>query len=248
MSTTDAFRALHGRGTFVMPNPWDRGSARALEAMGFRALATTSSGHGRSIGKADQEVTRDELVAHVGEVTAVVGVPLNVDSERLFPDDPGGIAETVRLLAAAGAAGCSIEDYDPATREIDALDVAAGRVREAAEACARAGLVLTARAENHLYGHGDLDDTISRLAAYREAGAEVLYAPGLTALDDIARVVAEVGGPVNVLAVPGTPPLADLAAVGVRRISTGGALQAAAHRAMAERAQLLRDAEADLGG
>lgn len=246
MTPPDAFRALHAVGTFVMPNPWDRGSARALEEMGFVALATTSSGHGRSIGKADQEVTRDELVAHVGEMTAVIGVPLNVDSERLFPDDQGGIAETVRLLADAGAAGCSIEDFDPSTREIEPVDVAATKVREAADACGRVGLVLTARAENHLYGLGDLDDTIDRLVAYRAAGAEVLYAPGLTAPDDIARVVAEVGGPVNVLAVPGAPPVSELAALGVRRISTGGALQATAYRAMRERAQLLRDEELGL--
>src|SRR5690606_20127756 len=136
-------------------------------------------------GKADQEVTRHELVAHVGEMTAVIGVPLNVDSERLFPDDAGGIAETVRLLADAGAAGCTIEYFDPSARTIEPVDLAASRVREAADACGRAGLVLTARAENHLYGLGDLDDTITRLVAYRAAGAEVLYAPGLTRQEDI---------------------------------------------------------------
>src|SRR4051794_12525992 len=118
MTLTDTFRALHTEGLFVMPNPWDRGSARILQEVGFRALATTSAGFARSIGKNDQQVTRDELVAHVAELTSVLDIPLNVDSERLFPDDAGGITETVRLLAEAGAAGCSIEDFRPSTRSI----------------------------------------------------------------------------------------------------------------------------------
>lgn len=243
MSTTDRFRALHADGTFVMPNPWDRGSARMLESLGFRALATTSAGLGRSIGKADQEVTREELVTHVAELASVVSVPLNVDSERLFPDDPGGIAESVRLLADAGAAGCSIEDYDPTAGAIVPADTAASAVAEAARACARTGLVLTARAENHLYGIDDLDDTIERLVAYRAAGAEVLYAPGLRRADDIARVRAAVDAPLNVLLVPDGPDIAVLAELGVRRASTGGALQIVAATAARTLAQELRDAE-----
>ena len=162
------FRALHRRdGIFVMPNPWDVGSAKLLASMGFEALATTSAGLAWSLGKLDMQVTRDELVAHVAAVAAATPLPLNVDSERCFPDEPGGVAETVRLLADAGAAGCSIEDFDPATGEIESLDVAAERVAIAAGA---APLVLTARAENHLHGVDDLDDTIARLVAYRDAG------------------------------------------------------------------------------
>ena len=175
-----------------MPNPWDIGSAKLLASMGFEALATTSAGLAWSLGKLDMQVTRDELVAHVGRIADATPLPLNVDSERCFPDEPGGVAETVRLLADAGAAGCSIEDFDPATGEIEPLEVAAGRVAIAAGA---APLVLTARAENHLHGIDDLDDTIARLVAYRDAGADVVYAPGLADLDAIKRVVDEVGVP-----------------------------------------------------
>lgn len=239
MTLADKFRSLHQSGTFVMPNPWDRGSARILEEMGFLALATTSAGFGRALGKDDQQVTRDELVAHVADLTAFIGVPLNVDSERLFPDDEGGIDESVRLLADAGAAGCSIEDYDPTTGTIVDFDQAVAAVRTAAAACGRHGLVLTARAENLLYGVSDLDDTIARLCAYRDAGAEVVYAPGLVAEDDIARVVDQTATAVNVLGRPGTPPVARLAELGVRRISTGGALFNAAYQALRDKAALL---------
>lgn len=241
MSTTDTFRALHREGCFVMPNPWDRGSARILQELGFAALATTSAGFGRALGRDDQQVTRDELVAHVADLTAFVRVPLNVDGERLFPDEPGGIEETVRLLADAGAAGCSIEDYDPATGSIDPIERATEAVRVAAAACQRHGLVLTARAENLLYGVGDLDDTVARLCAYRDAGAEVVYAPGLVGEADIARVVAETGVPVNVLKMPGTPPVARLAELGVRRVSTGSSLFNAAYRTLREEAAALLD-------
>lgn len=205
MTLADTFRALHDDGTFVMPNPWDRGSARILQNMGFPALATTSAGLGRAIGKDDQEVTRAELVAHVAELTSILTVPLSVDSERLFADDDGGIEETVRLSAEAGTSGCSIEDYRPSSATIDDLDAASQRVAQAADACGRHRLMLTARAENLLYGVGDLDDTIDRLVAYRRAGADVVYALGLTAAEDIARVLAEVDSPLNVLALPGPP-------------------------------------------
>lgn len=241
MNHCDTFRAMHAGGTFVTPNPWDRGSARMLQEIGFAALASTSAGFGRAIGKDDQQVTRPELVAHIAELTSVLSIPLNVDAERLFPDDEGGIDETVRLLAEAGAAGCSLEDFDPATRAIDPVETATDAVARAAEACRRHGLVLTARAENLLYGLGDLDDTIGRLVAYRDAGAEVLYAPGLVDEDDIARVVREVGAPVNILALPAAPPVVQLAALGVRRVSTGGALFNTAYRAMRDRAQSLLD-------
>ncbi|WP_250007417.1 isocitrate lyase/phosphoenolpyruvate mutase family protein [Actinoplanes sp. M2I2] len=238
----DRFRALHDSGTFLLPNPWDAGSARLLESLGFEALATTSSGLAASLGQADQQVSRDELVAHVAALTAAVRIPLNVDAERCFADTPEGIAETVDQLAEAGAAGISIEDYDPATGRIETLEAGIERVAAAAEACARHGVVLTARAENHLYGYDDLDDTIERLRAYRAAGADVVYAPGLRTPDDIGRLVASVTCPVNVLAVAGAPPVAELAQLGVRRVSTGGSLAWAAYGALRDAARELRDA------
>jgi 2-methylisocitrate lyase-like PEP mutase family enzyme len=238
------FRELHAREElFVMPNPWDVGSALLLESAGFEALATTSAGFAWSLGKLDQQVTRAELVAHVERLAEAITVPLNVDSEHCFPDEPGGVAETVRQLADAGAAGCSIEDYDPTTGRIDDVALAVARVGEAAEAAhsLSAPLILTARAENHLYGVGDLDDTIARLGAYRDAGADVVYAPGLTDLDEIATVVASVGVPVNVLALPSAPPIPELARVGVRRVSTGGLLTSVAYGALVSGARELRD-------
>jgi len=236
----EQFRDLHREGSFVLPNPWDRGSARLLEALGFPALATTSSGHAWSLGRPDQSVTRDELLVHTEALADAVEVPLTVDAERCFADDAAGVARTVELLAAAGAAGCSIEDYDPATRSIDPLAVAVERVAAAASAAATHGLVLTARAENHIYGHDDLDDTIERLRAYRDAGAEVVYAPGLVDLDQIGAVVAQAGAPVNVLLRPAGPSVAELAAAGVRRVSTGGALARAAFAALVESARGLQ--------
>jgi 2-methylisocitrate lyase-like PEP mutase family enzyme len=237
-------RALHEREQlFVMPNPWDVGSARLLESCGFEALATTSAGFAWSLGKLDQRVTRDELVAHVASLGEATALPLNVDSERCYPDDPGGVAETVRLLAEAGAAGCSIEDYDPAGG-IEDIAVAAERVRIAADAAQSLPdpVVLTARAENHIRDADDLDDTIARLLAYRAAGADVVYAPGLAELDQITAVVDAVGVPLNVLALPAGPTVAELASVGVRRVSTGGALARAAYSALFAGAQeLLRE-------
>ncbi|GAA2669564.1 isocitrate lyase/PEP mutase family protein [Actinoplanes palleronii] len=235
----ERFRELHESGTFVMPNPWDAGSARLLASLGFAALATTSSGFAATLGKLDQQVTRDELVAHVAALTAAVEIPLNVDAERCFAATAAGIAETVDLLAAAGAAGISIEDYDPAADRVETLEAGAERVAAAARACARHGIVLTARAENHLYGRDDLDDTVARLLAYRAAGADVVYAPGLRTPAEITRVVSEVSAPVNVLAVPGAPAVPELAALGVRRVSTGGALAWAAYGALRDAAQEL---------
>jgi len=229
------FRELHARDElFVMPNPWDVGSARLLAGEGFEALATTSQGFAWALGKQDQTVTRDELVAHVAELAAATPLPLNVDSERCYPDDPGGIAETVALLAAAGASGFSIEDYDPVAGGMDPVDVAVGRVAEAV-AAARAEaepLVVTARAENHIRGVDELDDTVARLIAYRDAGADVVYAPGLVDLDRIATVVNAVGIPVNVLALPSGPSIGELRRVGVRRVSTGSLLASAAYGAL----------------
>jgi 2-methylisocitrate lyase-like PEP mutase family enzyme len=236
------FRELHaGDRLFLMPNPWDVGSARLLEALGFPALATTSAGFAWSIGRPDQQVTRDELVAHVEAVAAAVSVPLNVDSERLYPDEQGGVAETVRLLAEAGASGCSIEDFDPVTGGIDSIEAAAARVAEAADAAHEVGMVLTGRCEHHIRGVDDLDGTIERLVAYRDARADCLYAPGLTELDDIRRVVDEVEVPVNVLALATAPPIDRLEAIGVRRISTGSLLAGAAYGALVAGARELLD-------
>jgi 2-methylisocitrate lyase-like PEP mutase family enzyme len=224
------FRALHERDQlFVMPNPWDRGSAKLLASLGFEALATTSAGLAWSLGKLDQQVTRDELVAHVAVVSAATPLPLNVDSERCYPDEPGGISQTVSMLADAGAAGFSIEDYDPGTERIDDVSLAAARVVEAVEA-ARAvtePLVVTARCENHIRGVDDFDDTCARLVAYRDLG-------------QIAALVEAVGVPVNVLALRGVPTVDELESVGVRRVSTGGGLAARAYGALIDAAQELR--------
>lgn len=255
-STRDTFRTLHEDGIFVMPNPWDRGSAKVLIEAGFAALATTSAGRGRSVGKDDQQLTRDELVTHVADLTEFIShsfddaIPLNVDSERLYPHDHGGIAESVRLLAAAGAAGCSIEDYDPASASIDPIEQATSAVAEAAAACAEHGMVLTARAENHLYGDTTrdpqtaahlLDDTIARLRSYTAAGAEVLYAPGLRTAADIGALVEAVDGPVNVLALPGGPSVPELEALGVRRVSIGSSMYNATVRTLRAAARELID-------
>jgi 2-methylisocitrate lyase-like PEP mutase family enzyme len=235
------FRALHDRAQlFVMPNPWDVGSARLLESAGFEALATTSAGFAWSSGRLDQTVSRDELVTHVATLAAATDLPLNVDSERCYPDDPGGVTRTVGLLSEAGAAGFSIEDFDPGRGGMDELGLATERVAEAAEA-SQQRMLLTARAENHIRGVDDLDDTIARLIAYRDAGADVVYAPGLTDLEQIARVVEAVGIPLNVLALPAGPSVGELAAAGVRRISTGSLLAGAAYAALLDGARELQE-------
>lgn len=226
-----------------MPNPWDVGSARLLAGAGFEALATTSAGFAWSIGKEDQQVTRDELVDHVRALAAATDLPLNVDGERCYADDLAGVAETVGLLHDAGAAGCSIEDYDPATDTIDAIDVAAERVAAAAAAAHVDGdpMVLTARCENLLYGVDDLDDTIARLRAYRDAGADCVYAPGLSTAGQIRSVVDAVGVPVNVLAWPAGPSVPEIGAAGGRRVSTGSALASTAYGALMVGARELLD-------
>jgi 2-methylisocitrate lyase-like PEP mutase family enzyme len=208
-----------------MPNPWDVGSARVLVTLGFAALATTSSGFAATLGRLDGDVTRDEAIAHSAEIAAATALPVNGDLENGFADDPEGVAQTVRLAIDAGLAGCSVEDFTG--REDDPiypLELAAERVAAAAEA-AHAGpgrLVLTARSENFLHGRKDLADTIARLQAFQEAGADVLYAPGVRKGDDIRSIVESVDRPVNVLAVPGAPPVSELAEIGVRRVSVGG--------------------------
>ncbi|MFP5489081.1 MAG: isocitrate lyase/phosphoenolpyruvate mutase family protein [Acidimicrobiia bacterium] len=239
------FFELHGgEDVFVMPNPWDVGSAKLLAGAGFAALATTSAGFAWSIGKDDQQVTRDELVAHVRVMADATDLPLNVDSERCYPEAPGGVAETIALLHEAGAAGCSIEDYDPSTGTIDPIDVAAERVAVAATAAHVGGdpMLLTARCENLLYGIDDLDDTIARLVAYRDAGADCVYVPGLATVEQIRAVVDAVGVPVNVLTWPDGPTVGEIGEAGARRVSTGSALASTAYGALMLGAHELRSA------
>jgi len=224
----------HADRPLLIPNPWDVGSARILESLGFEALATTSAGFANTLGRRDGQVTRDEAIAHSTAVSAATVLPVSADLENCFADDPAGVAETVELAIGAGLAGCSVEDYSGA--ELYPAGLARDRVAAAAEA-AHAGdvhLVLTARAENHIRGNPDLGDTIARLQSYQEAGADVLYAPGLADLDDIRRVVESVDRPVNVLALPGAPPVAELASVGVKRISVGSAFMYVAFGALVD--------------
>ena len=239
------FLDLHaGERPLLLPNPWDAGSAVLLAALGFEALATTSSGFAATLGRLDGSVTRDETLAHAAAIVGATPLPVSADLENGFADAPAAVGETVALAVEAGLAGCSIEDHTGvAAGPIYCLEHAVARVAAAAEA-AHAGpvhLVLTARCENHLHGVDDLDDTIARLRAYGEAGADVVYAPGLVRIEDIRRVVDEVGRPVNVLAVPGAPPVAELAAAGVARVSVGGAFAFTAIGAVAEAARELRE-------
>ena len=235
------FRTLHESGTFVLPNPFDVGSARLLQHLGFEALATTSSGLAATMGHLDRTVTLGELLSHVAVMAAAVTIPINVDAERCYSETPSGVAETIERLAAAGASGISIEDWNPSTEQIDPLAIATERVAVAAQTCRRYGIVLTARAENHIHGINDLDDTIARLRAYRDAGAEAVYAPAAHTPAEVERIVRECAVPVNVLALPGSPPVSELAALGVRRVSTGGALAWAAYGGLVAAATELRD-------
>jgi len=226
----------------VLPNPWDAGSARVLAALGFKALATTSSGFAFTLGRLDGAVTLDEVVAHTTALDRATELPVSVDLENGFGPDPESAALAIARVAEAGAVGGSIEDYDPASGVYE-LGQAAERI-EAAVAAAR-GLgfpfMLTARAENHIRGNPDLEDTVVRLQAFEEAGADVLYAPGLRTADEIRAVCSAVSKPVNVLAVPELP-LAEIVAAGAQRVSVGGALTWVALSAMAEAAEAIRDA------
>lgn len=228
----------------LLPNPWDAGSARLLQSLGFDALATTSSGFAATLGRLDGAVTRDEAIAHCAAIVGATDLPVSADLENGYGDDPEDVRQTVRLALDAGLAGCSIEDFTGREDEpIYDLGAATDRIAAAAEV-AHAGpvhLVLTARAENHLHGRPDLPDTIARLQAYQEAGADVLFAPGLTTLEDIAAVIAAVKLPVNVLALPGMPSVAELAAAGVARISVGPGFAYAALGSVVEAARELRE-------
>ncbi len=233
------FARLHRDGILVMPNAWDVGSARILESLGFEAVATTSSGFAATLGRMDQRVTLAELLAHAAALADAVSIPVSVDAEHGYADTTEGVAEAVDLLGETGVAGVSIEDYDPGSG-LFPIDVAVERVAAAVEGAARHSIVLTARAENHLYGVTDLDDTIVRLRAFRAAGADVVYAPGLVDVDDISRLVGAMDAPVNVLLLRHGPAVPDLAAIGVRRVSTGGSLAFAAYGALAAAARELR--------
>jgi 2-methylisocitrate lyase-like PEP mutase family enzyme len=235
------FAELHARNQcFVIPNPWDVGSGRLLEKMGFEALATSSAGYAFSIGKPDMGITREMKMRHLRELCAVTTVPVSADLQNGFGDRPEDAAETIRQAAAAGVAGGSIEDSGMGNGQIYDIELAAERMRAAAEAAAALPFkfTLTGRAENFLYGRTDLDDTIRRLQAYQEAGADVLFAPGLRNLDEIRSVLAAIDRPLNVIlgAKMGLT-VAQLQELGVRRISIGGALARAAYGAMERAAQ-----------
>lgn len=235
-----AFRALHQTGCFVLPNPWDAGSAVRLARMGFKALASTSAGAAWSMGREDGELSRDEVLAHLRMLCAATDLPVNADFEAGFADGPEGVAENVALAVATGVAGLSIEDrtgselYEPA--------LAAERIRAAREAIDRTGedVLLVARSEGFLIGQTDLNATIKRLVAYAEAGADCLYAPGIREIGAIREVVAAVAPkPVNVLLIGPEMRVSELAAAGVRRVSVGGGLAAAAWKGFDQAAKML---------
>ena len=218
----EAFRALHAGEPFVIPNPWDAGSARVMQALGCKALATTSSGFAFTLGRRDGEVTPDEAMAHTASVTAATDVPVSVDLENGYGPEPEQAALAITRVAAAGAVGGSIEDFDRDGGRLYEVSHAADRIAAAAEA-ARAldvPFMLTGRAENHIRGNPDLDDTIARLQAYEAAGADVLYAPGLATVDEIRAVCSAVSRPVNVLGLPGFT-VAEIFEAGAQRVSVG---------------------------
>ena len=230
-----AFRDLHERdGAFIIPNPWDVGSARLLEQSGFEALATTSAGHAYSLGRLDYRVSREEMMLHVSQLAAATEIPLSADLEDGYGEAPETVAETVRMAAASGLAGCSIEDRTTRDDEpIHELEFAVERVRAAVEVVR--GLpfpfMLTARADNYLHGRANLADTITRLQRFQEAGANVLYAPGLRDIDELRILVSSVDRPVNVLAgMMGTEfEMETLTRIGAKRVSIGGSLARVAY-------------------
>jgi 2-methylisocitrate lyase-like PEP mutase family enzyme len=241
------FAGLHDGPCFLIPNPWDGGTARVLEALGFEALATTSSAFAFTLGREDGGVTLDELVGHVAALVAASDLPISVDLENGFGAAPEHAARAIEAVAAVGAVGGSIEDWEEEAGLYE-IGAAAERVAAAAEAARELPFpfLLTARAENHIRGNPDLDDTIARLQAYEAAGADVLYAPGLAMPAEIEAVVGAVGKPVNVLARPDLS-VAAIAAAGARRISVGGSLAWATVEAMGKVATRMRD-DGDLSG
>jgi 2-methylisocitrate lyase-like PEP mutase family enzyme len=242
------FRALHAGEPFVIPNPWDAGSARVLATLGFRALATTSSGLAFTLGRLDGTVLLDEVVEHVRALTAATDLPLSVDLENGYGAEPADAARAVLAVAEAGAVGGSIEDWDRDDGRLYDLGHAAARVAAAVDAARSLSFpfVLTARAENHVHGVDDLDDTIRRLQAYEAAGADVLFAPGLRTPDEVRRVRAAVAKPLNVLAFPGMS-LEQLFEAGAQRVSVGGGLAWASASALADAARAILE-RGDLSG
>ena len=241
-----AFRALHERDkAFIIPNPWDVGTARLLAHLGFEALATTSAGYAFSVGRLDNTVDRDEMMAHVSAIASATDLPVSADLENGYGDDPAAVAQSIKLAADAGLVGGSIEDSFGADGAVYELGRAAERIRAAVEVVRNLPFrfTLTARAENYLVGRNDLKDTIARLQAYQEAGADVLYAPGLKTKDDIAAVVGSVDRPVNVImGLQGVQmTLVELSALGVKRVSVGSALSRAALGAFLRAAYEMRD-------
>jgi 2-methylisocitrate lyase-like PEP mutase family enzyme len=237
----EAFRALHEGEPFVIPNPWDAGSARVLEALGFKALASTSSGFAFTLGRLDGAATLDEVAEHARALDDATGLPVSIDLENGYGPRPEDAAQAVSKAAAAGAVGGSIEDYDPSGRLYEPAN-ALERVTAAVEEARRQDFpfTLTARAENHLRGNPDLADTISRLRAFEEAGADVLYAPGLRTVEEVRAVCEAVAKPVNVLAVPSLT-MAQLVDAGARRVSVGGSLTWVALSGMVAAAEAIRD-------
>jgi 2-methylisocitrate lyase-like PEP mutase family enzyme len=241
------FQQLHERGCFALPNPWDIGSAKYLERLGFKAIATTSAGFAFSRGLADGAVGRDLMLAHVREMVEATDLPVNADFENGYADDPDGVAENVRRCMETGVAGLSIEDNSGRGEEpLYEVELAAERVRAAKAAIADSGVVLTGRAECFLVGVNDIDEVIRRLTAYAEAGADCLYAPGISERDDIAAVVKAVAPkPVNLLiSAPGGITIRDAADLGVRRVSVGSALARAAWGGFIRAAKELAEAGA----
>jgi 2-methylisocitrate lyase-like PEP mutase family enzyme len=237
-----AFRALHQAGCFVLANPWDLGSVRRLERLGFKALASTSAGYAWSMGRDDGDMSRDEVLGHLKMLCGATDLPVNADFENGFADDPAGVAANVTLAVATGVAGLSIEDRTGKGLYETAL--AAERIRAAREAIDRTGedVLLVARSEGFLIGQTDLDATIKRLVAYAEAGADCLYAPGVKDISAIAAIVSAVAPkPVNVLLMGPEMSVAELAAVGVRRVSVGGTLAALAWKGFDQAARMLAE-------
>jgi 2-methylisocitrate lyase-like PEP mutase family enzyme len=240
---SERFLARHSGSTpLLLPNAWDPGTAKLFEQLGFEAVATTSSGHAATLGRLDGGVTRDEALAHAAAMVTAVDLPVSCDFENGFADDPATVAANVELAVATGLAGGSIEDFTRRSDEpIYELGLAVERITAAAEVAHRgpARYVLTARCENFLHGNPDLDDTITRLQRYQEAGADVLFAPGLHDAATIGRIVESVDRPVNVLALPGMPTISELGALGVGRVSVGGTFAAVAAGAVAQAAREL---------
>jgi 2-methylisocitrate lyase-like PEP mutase family enzyme len=241
MGKAETFSALHEGESFVIPNPWDAGSAKVLAKLGFKALASTSSGFAFTLGRRDGGVALEEVIAHTAELDRATELPVTIDLEHGYGAEPQDAARAIAEAAAAGAVGGSIEDYDPAGHLYE-LGHAAERIAAAVEVSRSLGFpfMLTARAENHIRGNPDLDDTIARLQAYERAGADVLYAPGLASVDEIRAVCEAVAKPVNVLARP-TLTMSDMVGAGAQRVSVGGALTWVAVAGLVAAAQAIRD-------